>query len=163
MKKDHDPFDFKGLVFIEDVKDSIALNDDKTPCLIISASGMADAGRVKHHIRNTIDNPNNTILMAGYCEPRSLGGRLVSGQPFVRIFGEEHVVKAQVKEIKSMSAHGDRDDLLGFLSCQNPALVKKLFIVHGEYDSQINFKATLEAEGFQLVDIPDMHQSIELA
>jgi metallo-beta-lactamase family protein len=56
------------------------------------------------------------------------------------------VVKAQVKEIKSMSAHGDRDDLLGFLSCQNPALVKKLFIVHGEYESQINFKATLEAE-----------------
>jgi len=162
MKKDRDPFDFKGLVFIEDVQDSIALNDDKTPCVIISASGMADAGRVKHHIRNTIDNPNNTILIAGYCEPRSLGGRLVSGQPFVRIFGEEHVVKAQVKEIKSMSAHGDRDDLIGFLSCQNPALVKKLFIVHGEYESQINFKATLEAEGFQSVEIPDMHQSLEL-
>jgi metallo-beta-lactamase family protein len=162
MKIDRDPFDFKGLVFIEDVQDSIALNDDKTPCVIISASGMADAGRVKHHIRNTIDNPNNCILIAGYCEPRSLGGRLVSGQPFVRIFGEEHVVKAQVREIKSMSAHGDRDDLLAFLSCQNPALVKKLFIVHGEYESQINFKATLEAEGFQSVVIPDMHQSVEL-
>lgn len=163
MKQDHDPFDFKGLVFIEDVKDSIALNDDKTPCVIISASGMADAGRVKHHIRNTIDNWRNTILIAGYCEPRSLGGRLVSGQPFVRIFGEEHVVKAQVREIKSMSAHGDRDDLFGFLSCQNPALVKKLFIVHGEYESQINFKASLEAQGFESVEIPDMHQSIELA
>lgn len=162
MKQDRDPFDFKGLVFIEEVKDSIALNDDKTPCVIISASGMADAGRVKHHIRNTIDDWRNTILIAGYCEPHSLGGRLVAGQPFVRLFGEEHAVKAQVREIKSMSAHGDRDDLIGFLSCQNPDLVKKLFIVHGEYQSQINFRESLLEKGFRSVEIPDMHQEFEL-
>ncbi len=162
MMKDHDPFDFEGLVFIESVEDSIALNDDKSPCVIISASGMADAGRVKHHIRNNIANPNNTILLVGYCEPNSLGGRLMSGQEVVSIFGEEHWVNAQVKSIRSMSAHGDRNDLIKFLSCQHPAKIKSLFLVHGEYDVQLNFQQTLQEKGFQRVEIPNRHQEFEL-
>ncbi|MEY3678394.1 MAG: hypothetical protein RI924_535 [Bacteroidota bacterium] len=162
MRNDHDPFDFEGLTFIESVEDSIALNEDRSPCVIISASGMADAGRVKHHIRNNIANPNNTILLVGYCEPNSLGGRLMSGQEVVSIFGEEHYVNAQVKTLRSMSAHGDRNDLIHFLSCQDPEKVKNLFLVHGEYDVQLNFKATLAEKGFRKIEIPDRHQEFTL-
>lgn len=162
MEVDRDPFDFKGLTFIESVEDSIALNDDPSPCVIISASGMAEAGRVKHHIKNNISNPNNTILLVGYCEPYSLGGKLMAGQEVVRIFGEEYLVNAEVRSIRSMSAHGDRNDLLQFLSCQDPARVKTLFLVHGEYEVQQNFRFTLIEKGFRKVEIPDRHQEFEL-
>ncbi|RYE41084.1 MAG: MBL fold metallo-hydrolase, partial [Sphingobacteriales bacterium] len=134
LKKDDDIFQFKGLKFIEGVQESIALNTDPRPCVIIASSGMAEAGRVRHHIRNHIQNSKNTILMVGYAEPRSLGGRLAGGAKVVHIFGEEYDVRADVKVIKSMSAHGDYEDLLKFVSCQDPTLVKKLFLVHGEYD-----------------------------
>lgn len=114
LKIDHDVFGFKGLRFIESVEESKALNEDPRPCVIISASGMAEAGRVKHHIRNNISNQKNTILMVGYCEPNSLGGRLIAGQKVVEIFRDEYEVKAEVQSIKSMSAHGDYEDLLHF-------------------------------------------------
>jgi metallo-beta-lactamase family protein len=130
QKIDDDIFGFANLRFIQSVEESKALNDDPRPCVIISASGMAEAGRVKHHIRNNINNHKNTILMVGYCEPNSLGGRLLAGQPFVKIFDEEYDVKAEVKSIQSMSAHGDYQDLLKFVSSQDPALVKTVFLVH---------------------------------
>jgi metallo-beta-lactamase family protein len=156
MKVDEDPFHFKGLKFIESVEESRALVDDPRPCVIISASGMADSGRVRHHIRNIINNQKNTILMVGYCEPKSLGGRLIAGQPVVEIFREEFTVAAEVLAVKSMSAHGDYEDLLHFLSCQDPALVKKVFLVHGEYEVQ------QEEKGFASVEIPEYHQEFEL-
>lgn len=162
MKTDRDPFDFKGLTFVESVEDSIALNEDPTPCVIISASGMAEAGRVKHHIKNNISNPNNTILIVGYCEPYSLGGKLLAGNEVVHIFGEDYWVNAEVRAIRSMSAHGDRNDLIKFLSCQDPAQVKTLFLVHGEYEVQQNFRSTLIEKGFRKVEIPDRHQEFEL-
>ncbi|RYD90210.1 MAG: MBL fold metallo-hydrolase, partial [Sphingobacteriales bacterium] len=139
LKTDPDIFGFKGLRFVESTAESIALNNDPRPCVIISSSGMAEAGRVKHHIKNNIKNPKTTILIVGYCEPNSLGGRLVRGEKEVNIFGEQYPVNADVRVIKSMSAHGDYEDLLRFVSCQDPALVKKIFLVHGEYDVQQNF------------------------
>ncbi len=162
MKTDEDPFHFKNLTFIGDAIESKALNSDPEPCVIISASGMAEAGRVKHHIRNNIGNEKNTILMVGYCEPKSLGGRLLSGHKVVHIFGDEYDVRAEIRSIRSMSAHGDYDDLLKFVSCQDPALVKKLFLVHGEYDVQQFFCKRLIEKGFMNVEIPDRHQQIEL-
>jgi len=162
LKVDANPFAFKGLRFIESTEESIALNTDPRPCVIISSSGMAEAGRVKHHIKNNIGNPKNTILMVGYCEPNSLGGRLIRGDKEVRIFGEMFEVKAGVQSIKSMSAHGDYEDLLHFLSCQDPAKVKKLFLVHGEYEVQQHFSKTLNEKGFMNVEIPYQHQRIEL-
>lgn len=162
LKVDHDVFDFKGLTFIESVEESKALNEDKRPCVIISASGMADAGRVKHHIRNNISDSKNTILMVGYCEPNSLGGKLLAGKEVVNIFREDYEVKAEIAAIKSMSAHGDYEDLLQFLSGQNPTLVKKMFLVHGEYDVQIDFAERLKAHGFKDVNIPKQHQSFNL-
>ncbi len=162
LKVDHDIFGFKGLRFIESVEESKALNQDPRPCVIISASGMADAGRVKHHIRNNIGNTKNTILMVGYCEPNSLGGQLIAGKKVVEIFKDEYHVKAEIQSIKSMSAHGDYDDLLMFLSCQDPAQVKQLFLVHGEYEVQQNFATRLKDHGFKHVAIPEYHQEFEI-
>jgi metallo-beta-lactamase family protein len=162
MQIDSDPFGFKGLRFIQSTEESIALNSNPTPCVIISASGMAEAGRVKHHIKNNINNPNATILMVGYCAPGSLGGHLLNGDPKVHIYGEEYEVKAEVQSIKSMSAHGDYQDLLHFLACQDTKLVKKLFLVHGEYEVQQHFSKTLNEKGFINVEIPFQHQKIEL-
>ena len=158
MKKDTTPFDFKNLQYIRDVEASKALNDRKEPCVIISASGMADAGRVKHHIAHNIGDQRNTILLVGYCEPSSLGARLGKGAKDVTIFGEPYKVEADIKELRSFSAHGDYEDLCQFLSCQNSNEIKKLFLVHGEYDVQQVFRSKLLKRGFKQIEIPELHQ-----
>ncbi len=161
-RTDNEPFDFKNLHYITNVEESKALNERKTPCVIISASGMADAGRVKHHIKNNIEDSRNTILLVGYCEPHSLGGKLGRGYKDVTIFGEEFNVAAQILKINSLSAHGDYDDLLQFISCQNASLIKTLFLVHGEYDTQQTFSDKLSRKGYKSIEIPALHQSFEL-
>jgi metallo-beta-lactamase family protein len=162
LKVDSDPFDFKRLTYIQDVDASKALNGRTDPMVIISASGMADAGRVKHHIANNIGDPKNTILIVGYCEPRSLGGQLMGGAKKVHIYGEEYDVQAEVGVMRSMSAHGDYEDLLHFLAGQDPAKVKKVFVVHGEYPVQQGFQGHLAEKGFTNVEIPERHQSFDL-
>ena len=163
LKTDKDPFAFAGLQYIRNVEDSKKLNFRNAPSVIISASGMADAGRVKHHISNNIENSRNTILLVGYCEPHTLGGRLMNGAKEVNIFGVSHEVHAEVGSIRSMSAHGDYRDLIHFLACQDPKKVKKLFLVHGDYDVQQAFKERLLKEGFMDVEIPERHYEIGLA
>jgi len=158
METDDDPFDFKNLVYISEKADSQALNDYKDPCIIISASGMAEFGRIKHHIAHNIEKEKNTILIVGYCEPNSLGARLMSDEPQVRIFGQYFAKAAQIRKIKSFSAHADYSDMLHFLSCQDPKQVEKLFLVHGEYPVQNNFKTKLVKAGYDFVEIPDLHQ-----
>ena len=158
MKKDPYPFDFKNLHYIKDVEESKALNEREIPCVIISASGMADAGRVKHHIAHNISDHRNTILIVGYCEPSSLGARLAAGNKEVTIFGDPYTVMAEIKELRSFSAHGDYEDLIEFLSCQNPKEIKKLFLVHGEYDGQQVFRSKLLKRGFAQIEIPQLHQ-----
>jgi metallo-beta-lactamase family protein len=162
LKVDANPFGFKGMKFIESTEESKALNDDPTPCVIISSSGMAEAGRVKHHIKNNIGNEKCTILMVGYCEPSSLGGHLLRGDHEVFIFGDKYEVKAEVQSIKSMSAHGDYEDLLHFISCQDPKKVKEIFLVHGEYEVQQHFRQKIRDKGFGKVEIPYQHQKIEI-
>ncbi|RTL58753.1 MAG: MBL fold metallo-hydrolase [Sphingobacteriales bacterium] len=162
LQTDSDPFGFKGLKFIKTVEESKMLNFRNEPCVIISASGMADAGRVKHHISNTIENSRNTILFTGYCEPHSLGGRLMAGAKETHIFGVLHEVHAEIAAIRSMSAHGDYDDLCQFLACQDPKAVQRLFLVHGEYNVQLDFKQRLIRKGFLDVEIPEMHYEIGL-
>jgi len=162
LEVDDDPFDFEGLRYIKSVEESKALNEDLHPKVIISASGMADAGRVKHHIKNNISNPKCTILMVGYCEPHSLGGRLMNGSKVVKIYSEEYEVKAKVGSIKSMSAHGDYEDLMQFLSCQTPSLVEQVFVVHGEADVQDHFCERLRKKGFLQVQAPELHETFDL-
>lgn len=162
IESDNDPFGFKGLKYIKSVEESKLLNFRNGPLVIISASGMADAGRVKHHISNNIENSRNTILFTGYCEPHSLGGKLLDGRKEVNIYGVLHEVNAEIGSIRSMSAHGDYEDLCQFLACQDPKLVEKLFIVHGEYEVQLEFKKRLLRKGFADVEIPEMHSETGL-
>ncbi len=162
LETDKDPFDFQGLKYIKTVDESKLLNYRSEPCVIISASGMADGGRVVHHINNNIGNSRNTILLVGYCEPHSLGGRLMAGAKEVHIFGVLHEVHAEVGSIRSMSAHGDYEDLLQFLSCQDPRQVKTVFIVHGEYDVQQAFRNRVIQKGFASVEIPELHSERSL-
>ena len=162
LEVDDDPFDFEGLRYIKSVEESKALNEDLHPKVIISASGMADAGRVKHHIKNNISSSKNTILLVGYCEPHSLGGRLMNGAKEVKIYSELYEVVAKVGSIRSMSAHGDYEDLMQFLACQTPDLVKQVFVVHGEAEVQDHFAERLRKKGFKEVHAPEMHESFEL-
>lgn len=162
LKNDNDPFAFPQLKFIETVNESKSLNDNHAPMIIIAASGMADAGRIKHHIINNINDSRNTILIVGYCEPHSLGGQLMNGDKRVRIFGEEYDVNAETGVMRSMSAHGDYNDLLHFLNCQNKESVKKVFIVHGEYNVQQDFKIKLETTGFKDAFVPALHEEVNL-
>lgn len=162
MKTDANPFEFKNLHFITSHEDSMALNTDPEPCVIISASGMADSGRIKHHIAHNVSDAKNTILIVGYCEPRSLGAILQTDIRSVRIFGTYYPKNADVRKIKSLSAHGDYSDLLRFLSCQNPKEVQKVFLVHGEYEVQLHFKEKLLQAGFENIAIPELHESFEL-
>ncbi len=157
MQKDADPFSFKGLQYVQTVDQSKQLNFLNGPLVIISASGMADAGRVKHHISNNIENSKNTILFTGYCEPHSLGGRLMAGEKEVGIYGVKHEVNAEIGAIRSMSAHGDYEDLSQWLACQDLKQVKKLFLVHGEYEVQKDFRQRLLKKGLTDVEIPEQH------
>ena len=124
---------------------------------------MAEAGRVKHHISNNVENSRNAILMTGYCEPNSLGARLQTGAKEVGIFGVAHEVHAEIGAIRSMSAHGDYEDMSQWLACQNPKEVKRLFLVHGEYDVQQDFKSRLVKKGFVDVEIPELHYETGLS
>lgn len=162
LLNDVDPFGFTGLKFVKSVEESKSLNYRQEPMVIISASGMAEAGRVKHHISNNIENSRNSILLSGYCEPNSLGGRLKLHPKEVGIFGVVHEVNAEIGEIKSMSAHGDYQDLSQWLSHQDKKQVKKLFLVHGDFDVQSDFKNRLVSKGFSDVEIPARHSVVGL-
>ena len=162
IASDNDPFGFKGLKYIKTVNESKLLNFRNEPCVIISASGMAEGGRVKHHISNNIENSRNTIVFTGYCEPSSLGGRLLAGAKEVGIYGVTHEVHAEIGSIQSMSAHGDYEDLCQWLACQNPKEIKKLFLVHGEYEVQQHFRLRLLKKGFYDIEIPERHYEIGL-
>lgn len=159
---DSDPFGFKNLTYVSDVEQSKAINDSKEPCIIISASGMAEAGRVKHHIANNIENPLSTILLVGYCTPESLGGQLKAGNKRVRIFGEERTVKASVQSLEYYSSHADYEEIFTYLKSQNKSKIRKFFLVHGEKETQEIFKTKLEAKGYHNIFIPALGDQFEL-
>ena len=159
---DDDPFGFSNLKYVRKVEESKKINDLKGPCIIISASGMIEAGRIKHHIKNNINDSRNTILIVGYCTPESIGGHLMRGDKIIKIFGNEYPVKANVEVISSFSAHADYLELIKYLSCQDASAVKKLFLVHGEYEVQKEFKEKLIEAGFKNVEIPEELQSFKL-
>ncbi|MBI3883690.1 MAG: MBL fold metallo-hydrolase, partial [Sphingobacteriales bacterium] len=162
LETDNDPFDFKGLRHVETVQDSIKLTEFDEPCVIISASGTADAGRVKHHIHTTVENPDHMILLSGFCSDNTLGGRLLSGAKTVDLFGDECTVFAHIDKIDGMSAHGDSNDLLQFISCQQPEKVQTVFLVHGDYTVQQEFAEKIQRKGFNQIIIPTIHTTVEL-
>jgi metallo-beta-lactamase family protein len=154
MHSDPDPFGFNSLYYISSVEESKKLNELENPCVIISSSGMMEAGRIKHHLANNIENPKNTILVVGYCAQNTLGAKIVRGDKKVSIFGMQHNVNADVRIIESFSGHADYNELINFLHCQDPAQVSNLFLVHGDYESQLFFKTKLEENNFNNIEIP---------
>ena len=158
MEVDENPFDFPGLRFIQAAEESKQLAHETAPCIIIAASGMADAGRIRHHIKNNIEFTRNTILLVGYCDPHSLGGQLMNGATDVKILGQEYSVNAEVEVMRSMSAHGDMDDLCRYLACRQEAdSISCVYLVHGEYEVQQDFRQKLLQKGYGHVVIPEMH------
>lgn len=155
MHFDPDPFGFNRLYYVRSVAQSKKINERKEPCVIISASGMMEAGRVKHHLANTIANHRNSILAVGYCAPTTLGAKILRGEPEVSIHGNIYPVRAEVFRIDSYSGHGDYNEMIEFLKCQDKEKIKKLFIVHGEYEPQLAYKESLEKDGFSNIDIPE--------
>lgn len=155
MQRDSNPFGFANLHYIREAKYSKLINTLDEPCIIISASGMVEAGRILHHVRNNIGNPRNTILFVGYCEPSSLGGRIRAGASHIKLFGESIEVKARIDAIDAYSAHGDRDEMTEYLRCQQPHLIKRIFLVHGRYETQVSYRTHLEQSGFHHIEIPE--------
>ncbi len=162
METDPDPFGFNDLYFIQQVEDSKKLNDIQEPCIIISASGMMEAGRIKHHLANSISSSKNTILAVGYCSPATLGARILRGEKEISIFGNVYKVNADVERLDSYSGHADYNEMLQFLECQNKEQVKQLILVHGAFDSQQFFSEKLKEKGFKNVVIPELGDSVTL-
>ncbi len=162
MQNDPDPFGFNSLFYIKRVEDSKKLNSIRKPCIIISASGMMEAGRVKHHLANSISDRANTILGVGYCAPRTLGARILRGEKAVSIHGVMYPVNAEIRRLDSFSGHGDYKEMAAYLSCQDPSRLKKIFLVHGEYEPQLFYKKYLEEQGFHDIEIPEVGYTAEI-
>jgi len=158
---DDNPFGFNRLKYIKEIDQSKALNSSDKPCIIISASGMMNAGRVKHHLFNNIENPKNTFLMVGYCSPETPGAVLRRGEKTINIFFEEKQVLAKIEIMDSFSAHADKNEMADFLGNQKSKL-KKIFLVHGEKDTQSSFKSFLNSKGYHHVEIPHRGQVFEI-
>jgi metallo-beta-lactamase family protein len=153
-------FDDPHVHFCNSSESSKALNDIKQPCIIISASGMATGGRVLHHLYHRLPRENDTVLFAGFQAEGSRGRRLLEGEPFIKIFGEEVPVKCQVRVINGLSAHADQRELLQWLGNfkESP---KMTFITHGEIESATTFSKKIEEMGWKTI-IPQYLESFEL-
>lgn len=162
METDPDPFGFNTLFYILRAEDSKKLNHITKPCIIISASGMMEAGRVKHHLANSISNPRNTVLAVGYCAPATLGARILRGDRQVSIHGNLYEVNADVRRIDSYSGHGDYNEMLQFLGCQDVSQITRSFIVHGEKETQERYQTRMAAAGFNNSEIPARGDEYEI-
>jgi metallo-beta-lactamase family protein len=147
--------------FVENVNDSIALNDRPGPCVIISASGMCESGRVLHHLKHTIEDANNTVLIAGYQAEHTLGRRIVERRPEVRILGRNYQLKAEVVVLNGLSSHADHGDLLRDLGPLATAGTR-VRLVHGEPDRSQALAQGLRGIGFADVAIPDRGESVSV-
>jgi len=155
-----DPFGFSRLIYVREAQDSKKLNDLKEPAVILSASGMCEAGRVLHHLRHHVGDPRTTVLFVGYQAENTLGRRLLEGEKRVRIFGEEHEVAARIERIEGYSAHADEKELLTFIG-QMPRLPGRVFVVHVESDAD-SFVRGLRQMGVRDVTVPDRGQVFDL-
>lgn len=161
IKKGDNPFDFPDLNFAKTAEESMALNGYDEPCIILSASGMCEVGRIKHHLKHNLWDPKNTILFVGYQAQGTLGRSIVDGAKKVKIFGEEIAVNARVEYIEGFSGHADQEWLLNFIySFINKP--KHIFLVHGEKESQIVLKQKLLETTQIPVTIPDFGDCYEL-
>ena len=161
MQKGDNPLEFPGLKFTMTADESIALNEDPRPSIIISASGMCDVGRIKHHLKHNLWNPKSTILFVGYQAPGTLGYKIVNGAKKVTIFGEEIAVNARIEYIEGYSGHADQEGLMNFIYSFRTK-PKNIFIIHGEEESQDVLKEKIETETGINSIIPEFGEMFEL-
>ncbi len=164
MQFDPDPFGFNTLRYITDIRESKALNHKDEPCIIISASGMLEAGRIKHHVANHISDPRCTILIVGYCAPTTLGARIQEpGLKWISIFGLDRRIKAQITKIEGFSGHGDYKEMIDYLTRSLQVdKVQRVFVVHGEPEAAETYTTHLHEAGFKDVTIPTKGEQVEL-
>jgi metallo-beta-lactamase family protein len=162
LRQEHgDPFGFKMMHYVRDVAESMALNGREGPMIVISASGMCEAGRILHHLRNNIGDPRTQILLVGFQAENTLGRKLAEGWEEVRIFGEPYRRRAQVHVIDAFSAHADREELLAWVRRLQPR-PRRVFVVHGEEGQALAFGAALEGEGIERVTVPRLGETCAL-
>ncbi|MGQ9683136.1 MAG: MBL fold metallo-hydrolase RNA specificity domain-containing protein [Anaerolineae bacterium] len=157
-----DPFGFSRLSYVRSVEESKALNFLREPAVIISASGMAEAGRILHHLRNNIPDPRNTVLLVGYQAEHTLGRRIQERRPEVPIFGELVPLRAQVEEISGFSAHADRNELLEWVSTMRGERLRRVLVVHGELEQSQALAEGLRKMGGLDVRVPQPGEVVEL-
>ena len=160
LLQDPNPFGFRNLIFVRDTEESKKLNSSREPCIIIASSGMANAGRVKHHIANNIENPATTILIVGYASANTPAGQLRDGAKTINLFGKDLQVRADVEVMDSFSAHGDYNEILQMIKNQQDSC-KNLFLVHGDYAVQQVFQDFLHKNKFTNVSIPALGDEVE--
>jgi metallo-beta-lactamase family protein len=147
MKTDPDPFGFQGLIYTQSVDESKRINLLNGPCIIISASGMAESGRILHHLANNIGDPKNAVFIVGFQAENTLGRRIAEKQPEVKIFGEPYKLLAEVVTFDAFSAHGDQKDLRGFAAqCASSGTLRKIFLVHGEESAMTTLQGLLKQD-----------------
>ena len=161
--RDNDPFGFERLTYVKSVEQSKGLNDAPGPCIIIAASGMCEAGRITHHLANSIGDPRNMILIVGYQAENTLGKKLVLREPIVNIFGDPYSLRAEVVVLNSFSGHADRNELLRYIGGFPPGRMKGIFLVHGDPDQSEKLGRGLEESGFLHVSIPARGDNVPLA
>ena len=157
-----DPFGFSRLQYIKDVEESKKLNTMSEPCIIISASGMCEAGRILHHLANNIEDERNTILIVGFMAENTLGRRLVEKNPIVKIFGESLQLRAQVSKLNAFSAHADHDELLAYISRFDRERLKNIFVLHGEPPQSQALAEGIGSIGFSNIRIPRFGEKVEI-
>ena len=162
MEKGDNPLEFPGLKFTRTADESKALNDSKEANIIISASGMCEVGRIKHHLKHNLWNPKSTILFVGYQAPGTLGYNIVNGEKTVKIFGEEIAVNARIEYIEGYSGHADQDGLMNFVYSFRTKKPKHIFLVHGEPEAQDVLKEKIESEAEIPVIIPEFGETYDV-
>lgn len=160
-EKRHPALHFKGLTYIQSVDESKALNDRRDPMVIISASGMAESGRILHHLRNNIENPRNTVVLVSWQAPDTLGRRLAEHQRQVRIFGETYDRRCEVESVNGFSAHAGQDMLLKYAQAVK-GRAKQFILVHGELSPAAVFSQMLKDAGISQIAYPDLFEEMEL-
>ena len=161
LRSASDPFGFRGLHYVQSVDESRSLNRLKTPAMIIAGSGMAEAGRILHHLRNNISDPRNTVLIVGWQAENTLGRKIAEKWPEVLIFGEKFKLRANVEIFNEFSAHADRNDLIRWAG-EGKARWQKVFVVHGEESASLSLAEAFTAAGIKGVAVPEYGQNFEL-
>lgn len=162
LREKENPFGMENLTYIREAAHSRKLNDLKDPAIIISASGMAEAGRIRHHLANHIGNPVNLILFIGYCAEHTLGAQIMAGRNPVNIFGEPHEVRARVASLDSFSGHADKNELRRYVAGLDGNL-RRIAVVHGEEAQCLAFAETLRAlKPKAEVVVPQYQQVLEV-